>query len=744
MDLNFYSDLSDGAAQPAEPGFLDSQAFNGYDPVNKFPASGDNYLAISGAGHTFLSSSETFHTPSLGDEEFEIPPISLDPDSALTVSDVVSHFSELSDGTVAGDPSGAEACVRSAVVGGNDPSFASTFVNPSTQALERLSLGVMNPSGGGTLLSSTLGMDLGQAIGSHFSSSSPMTIDVPLSDMNHGLLGHSQLTTIDQSELSAQLGLSLGGGTILPRPQSPDQPLSATPSPTGSLQGDDMDDFRQKSVLVDSPVSLSIAPAVVSMSPSVSGSPVPPSSVTPPVLVPGGVRRGGGKPAMASGMGIGTSGGGKKGKKKKDPNEPQKPVSAYALFFRDTQAAIKGQNPNATFGEVSKIVASMWDSLGEEQKQVYKRKTEAAKKEYLKALAAYRANQLSQPTIEVMDTSASPPPSASATLPETAPTTSAPAPTPSPAPAPSAVPIAAPTTVRSTRIPQHVPEQNTITNICASNIILDLPQVTTRSRTGAHKPPGASSNPPTVTKIIISKQMLAAGGGQIHQIPTSMVTVIPARTLQPPIASSTASPSLSARQPPPLQQMQHAPPPPRLQQMVHSSAPPPLQAKPRGGGLVASVTTTPPPPLQIKIVPAPLQGELATPIVVTTAAASSASAATSSVPTATLSTPTVALQVAEPTSLVSPCSVPAAEVVAEMEEVVSGQMEVELNVPPGPEESTSGPPRRCVRAGCTNPPVESKDWDREYCSNECVATHCRDVFMAWCSIRGQNSTTTVK
>lgn len=30
--------------------------------------------------------------------------------------------------------------------------------------------------------------------------------------------------------------------------------------------------------------------------------------------------------------------------------------------------------------------------------QVYKRKTEAAKKEYLKALAAYRASQLSQVT----------------------------------------------------------------------------------------------------------------------------------------------------------------------------------------------------------------------------------------------------------------------------------------------------------------------------------------------------------
>ncbi len=47
-------------------------------------------------------------------------------------------------------------------------------------------------------------------------------------------------------------------------------------------------------------------------------------------------------------------------------------MSAYALFFRDTQAAIKGQNPNTSFGEVSKIVASMWDTLETEQKNVSK------------------------------------------------------------------------------------------------------------------------------------------------------------------------------------------------------------------------------------------------------------------------------------------------------------------------------------------------------------------------------------
>lgn len=54
-------------------------------------------------------------------------------------------------------------------------------------------------------------------------------------------------------------------------------------------------------------------------------------------------------------------------------------------------------------------------------------------------------------------------------------------------------------------------------------------------------------------------------------------------------------------------------------------------------------------------------------------------------------------------------------------------MEVEVNVAPGPSVTPTTNPNICVRAGCTNPAVESKDWDKEYCSNECVATHCRCV-----------------
>ncbi|XP_044196463.1 TOX high mobility group box family member 4b isoform X1 [Thunnus albacares] len=677
MDLNFYSDLTDGTGQhDGDPEFLDPQSFNGFDHDNKFPGGSDNYLTISGSGHPFLSSSEcatkpidlfslagstggTFHTPSLGDEEFEIPPISLDPDSALTVSDVVSHFGELSDT----GPSDSVVVPGNAVVEGDDPSFASTFVNNPSQGLEHLSLGVINQSGGSALLGSSLGMDLGHPIGSQFSSSSPVTIDVPLGDMSQGLLGSNQLTTIDQSELSAQLGLGLGGGNILQRPQSPENPLSATASPTSSLQDDDMDDFR-RSVLVESPVSLAVSPGVISLDPSLSESSLsaPSSSSVSPVVG----RKGG------------AGGGGKKGKKKKDPNEPQKPVSAYALFFRDTQAAIKGQNPNATFGEVSKIVASMWDSLGEEQKQVYKRKNEAAKKDYLKALAEYRASQISQAPIEVMDTAPSPPP---------------------PAPA-SAITAAAANTpaTRATRSQHYNPEENTITNICTSNIILDLPQVTTRSRTGAIKPqpPPVTTppNPPTVTKIIIKQTPLPSGG-----------------------VSVTATPASSPRQPPPLQQMQSTPPPPRLQQMVHAQAPPPLQAKPRGGGAAAA---TAPPPLQIKVVPSSRQSDSSTPIIVTSAGDTPASVSSSA----------LTVEVGQSSA-----------VVTGGEEVAEEGMEVEVNVAPGPSVTPAASPNICVRAGCTNPAVESKDWDKEYCSNECVATHCRDVFMAWCAIRGQNSTT---
>lgn len=588
MDLNFYSELSDTQNVDAE--FLNTQAFSGYSEENKFSGGGDNYLTIDGGVNPFLSAEHTFHTPSLGDEVFEIPPISLDPDSALNITDAVSHF----------ETPGSRNLVSNMVVEANDPSFASTFFNSGSQVMVQRNLGGEAQAGGVLLSSSALEMG-----NSHFGSSSPMTIDVQLGDIEPGLLGSGQLGTINSSELTLGLG-DMERSEMMP----------TTPSPASSLQDDDMDDFK-RSVLVDSPLSITSTSAISHTLSQVSSA----ASTA---------RRGGGKPATLASLPTA-----KKGRRKKDPNEPQKPVSAYALFFRDTQAAIKGQNPNASFGEVSKIVASMWDSLAEEQKQVYKKKTEMAKKGYLKALAAYRANQLSQSNSE--DTEAVSPLAEGSSI---------------------------PTAIAST-------EDN------APNIIIN-----TMSSTAMSKPP-APGHSPTITKIIIPKHMLQAG--------RQVVTVLPGgvRSLQP----TTLLVSGAVRGPPPLQQMQNAPPPPRLQQMA--PAPPRLQAKPSTASV--SVSAAPPPPLQIKIVPAAVQPD------------------------------TVDL-VNSSDEQENPEDDDVAEVVPLEEDV----MEVSAST------VTSSLRTVCLRAGCNKPAVDSEDWDREYCSNECVAHHCRDVFQAWCSIRNQS------
>lgn len=172
-----------------------------------------------------------------------------------------------------------------------------------------------------------------------------------------------------------------------------------------------------------------------------------------------------------------------------------------------------------------------------------------------------------------------------------------PAPSPPPAVIPSshATPPAPGNHTLRPALASNSMDVNHITSVCSSSIILDVPEVTTRSHAGAGT---AVPVAPTITKIIIPKHILQ-GGGQV-------LTVLPGgvRALQPTLVVSGAS-----RQPPPLQQMQNAPPPPRLQQMA--PIPPPLQAKPREGGPTpaqpVSVSATLPPPLQIKIVPATIQ-----------------------------------------------------------------------------------------------------------------------------------------
>ncbi|XP_072279013.1 TOX high mobility group box family member 3 isoform X1 [Pyxicephalus adspersus] len=342
MDVRFYPAAA-GNALPGESPNLDfSQCLDYY--TYKF--GNNNYMNMAEANNAFLAANEqwtdecfkTFHTPSLGDEEFEIPPITPPPetDPALSMTDVLLPFQVMGEALTV---QGSEFT----------PQFPPQSLDLPSITISR------NIAEQEALHSNGLTMDQRQAQMSQYRQDHSLIMRslVHMSDVaRSGIMSSSQLTTINQSQLSAQLGLNIGGTAIPHTSPSPPASKSATPSPSSSINEEDVDDTNR----------------------TIGEKRAAPDS--------------GKKPKTP------------KKKKKKDPNEPQKPVSAYALFFRDTQAAIKGQNPNATFGEVSKIVASMWDGLGDEQKQVYKRKTEAAKKEYLKALAAYRASLVSKAAAE--------------------------------------------------------------------------------------------------------------------------------------------------------------------------------------------------------------------------------------------------------------------------------------------------------------------------------------------------------
>ncbi|XP_048384379.1 thymocyte selection-associated high mobility group box protein TOX isoform X7 [Stegostoma tigrinum] len=345
MDVRFYLQTAPATISTDPPCLGPSPCLDPYYS-NKFD--GENmYMSMTDPSQDCMPGSQTYPVPNIGDEDLDIPPITpptMPDHSLLHLADTESSYHSICHSM---------------------PQNGLLQFNPQNMNLPAITVSNMLNQDG-ALLSNCLSVmhDLGNTETTHYSAHPQMSImrsAIQSTDIRHpGTMQRGQLTTINQSQLSAQLGLHMGGNAIQHSSPSPPGSKSATPSPSSSVHEDETDETSKMN---------------------------------------GGEKR--------AAVDVGKKPKTPKKKKKKDPNEPQKPVSAYALFFRDTQAAIKGQNPNATFGEVSKIVASMWDGLGEEQKQVYKKKTEAAKKEYLKQLAAYRASLVSKSYNDPIDTKTS-------------------------------------------------------------------------------------------------------------------------------------------------------------------------------------------------------------------------------------------------------------------------------------------------------------------------------------------------
>ncbi|KAG8911451.1 Non-histone chromosomal protein 6, partial [Tulasnella sp. 417] len=62
----------------------------------------------------------------------------------------------------------------------------------------------------------------------------------------------------------------------------------------------------------------------------------------------------------------------------KDKSGPKRPLSAFMYFCKDWRDRVKAENPEASFGEVGKLLGAKWKELDEEEKISY---TEQAAKD---------------------------------------------------------------------------------------------------------------------------------------------------------------------------------------------------------------------------------------------------------------------------------------------------------------------------------------------------------------------------
>lgn len=100
---------------------------------------------------------------------------------------------------------------------------------------------------------------------------------------------------------------------------------------------------------------------------------------------------------------------GKSKKAKKDPNAPKKCLSGFMHFSNDHRTKVKEANPEASFGEVGRLVGEAWKGLNEKAKAVYTKRAETDKDRYTKELETYTSGATEDPT-EPVETSKKPRP----------------------------------------------------------------------------------------------------------------------------------------------------------------------------------------------------------------------------------------------------------------------------------------------------------------------------------------------
>jgi hypothetical protein len=77
-------------------------------------------------------------------------------------------------------------------------------------------------------------------------------------------------------------------------------------------------------------------------------------------------------------------------RRKKDPYAPKAPLNGYLVYFNEERAEMRSKNPNMSFGELTKIIATKWKELPNEDKQKYINEADIDKERYVKEMADYK------------------------------------------------------------------------------------------------------------------------------------------------------------------------------------------------------------------------------------------------------------------------------------------------------------------------------------------------------------------
>lgn len=84
--------------------------------------------------------------------------------------------------------------------------------------------------------------------------------------------------------------------------------------------------------------------------------------------------------------------GGRRKKAKKDPNAPKRNMSAYFLYSVHIRPIIKADNPEASFGDIARLISSKFKQLPDKERKAWDVKAEADKARYQEQMATFRGD----------------------------------------------------------------------------------------------------------------------------------------------------------------------------------------------------------------------------------------------------------------------------------------------------------------------------------------------------------------